>query len=92
MYYFCLNYDFTTRDKGSGRPSLVKSDLLTVEMPVPEINEQRRLVSEIERLNSLLAEVFSIYEKKLDCLDELKKSILNKAFTGELTKSKGIAA
>tara|TARA_R110002126_G_scaffold270430_1_gene414222 strand:+ start:9621 stop:10796 length:1176 start_codon:yes stop_codon:yes gene_type:complete len=92
LYYFCLNYDFTTRDKGSGRPSLVKSDLLTVEMPVPEINEQRRLVSEIERLNSLLAEVFSIYEKKLDCLDELKKSILNKAFTGELTKSKGIAA
>lgn len=92
LYYFCLSYDFTKRDKGSGRPSLVKSDLLKVVMPVPEIDEQRRLVSEIERLNSLLAKVFSIYEKKLDCLDELKKSILHKAFTGELTKSKGIAA
>ena len=92
LYYFCLSYDFTQRDKGSGRPSLVKSDLLTMVMPVPDIDEQRRLVSEIERLNSLLAEVFSICEKKLDCLDELKKSILHKAFTGELTKSKGIAA
>ena len=43
LYYFCLSYDFTKRDKGSGRPSLVKSDLLTVVMPVPEIDEQRRL-------------------------------------------------
>ncbi len=34
----------------------------------------------------------AIYENKLASLDELKKSLLQKAFSGELTKGKGIAA
>ena len=34
----------------------------------------------------------NVYQRKLKSLDELKKSLLQKAFTGELTKSKGMAA
>ena len=87
LYYFCLSYDFTKRDKGSGRPSLVKSDLLTITMPVPELDKQKVVVQEIERIDGYLSEVLTIYKKKLDFLDELKKSILQKAFSGEFTAS-----
>ena len=39
------------------------------------------------------AQLESFYRNKLSCLDELKKSLLQKAFTGELTnKNKGQAA
>ena len=34
LFYFCKNFDFTKLDKGSGRPSLVKSDLLKIKMPL----------------------------------------------------------
>jgi type I restriction enzyme S subunit len=92
LYYFCLSYDFTKRDKGSGRPSLVKSDLLTITMPVPELDKQKVVVQEIERIDGYLSEVLTIYKKKLDFLEDLKKSILQKAFSGELTKNKVEAA
>lgn len=85
LYFFCLSYDFTQRDKGSGRPSLVKKDLLTMTMPVPDKATQ---ISTIKVCNELLQAVESIEEKytyKLNKMEELKKSILNKAFTGELT-------
>lgn len=52
---------------------------------IPPYTEQERIVA---KLNALLAETTkleAIYEQKLTDLEELKKSILDKAFKGELT-------
>lgn len=56
-----------------------------VNIPLPSLPEQKAIV---QNLNSLAAEtkkLETIYQQKLDDLEELKKSILQKAFSGELT-------
>jgi type I restriction enzyme S subunit len=92
LYFFCLSYDFTARDKGSGRPSLVKKDLLTMVMPIPTLNVQNQTVEECENLKQGLFDIETNYLKKLDSLEELKKSILQKAFAGELTANSSALA
>ena len=39
LFYFCVHFNFMPLDKSTGRPSLAKSDLLKIEMPVPSIDD-----------------------------------------------------
>lgn len=84
LYYFCCSYDFTKEDKGSGRPSLVKSDLLKLTIPLPSLTIQIEIVEKIDTLKIEIQQLQSKYQQKLRDLEELKRSILNKAFEGEL--------
>jgi type I restriction enzyme S subunit len=56
---------------------------LTINYPKSR-TEQKQIVSKIESLKEETAKLEKIYCRKLDDLDELKKSILHKAFNGEL--------
>ncbi|MDA9951945.1 restriction endonuclease subunit S [Chitinophagales bacterium] len=49
LHYFCLSFDFTELDKGSGRPSLVKSDLLKVQIPLPPLHQQKQIVATLDK-------------------------------------------
>ncbi|KRS22154.1 hypothetical protein AAY72_04975 [Alishewanella sp. WH16-1] len=73
-------------------PSMSISHLASLNIPIPPKEDQDEIVKKINYLKLKCEELESIYRKKIANLDELKKSILQKAFTGELTKSKGIAA
>ena len=70
------------------------SRLKKVDISFPgEIEEQRQIVRLLDRLQSETQRLESIYQQKLDALAELKQSILQKAFAGELTSnSKEVAA
>ena len=52
---------------------------------IPSYQVQNELVIQIKEIESNIHQVISIYEEKLASIDELKKSILQKAFSGELT-------
>ena len=45
LHYFCISYDFSEHNKGTTIPSLVKSDLLQISIPVPPLPEQQRIVA-----------------------------------------------
>jgi type I restriction enzyme S subunit len=45
LHYFCLSFDFTTLNKGTTIPSLVKSDIAEIEIPLPPLAEQKRIVA-----------------------------------------------
>ncbi len=51
---------------------------------IPSIEMQNSYYLEIEQLNELLNNLQTHYQQKLNNLEELKKSILQKAFRGEL--------
>ncbi|MFT7003859.1 MAG: type I restriction enzyme S subunit [Sulfurimonas sp.] len=53
-------------------------------IPFPKFKQQEKIVTKIELVLTQTKKLESIYEKKLQDLDELKKSILQKAFNGEL--------
>ncbi len=66
--------------------------LKEIEVPVLKIEEQVRILSKLKRLFKKCKSIEDMYAKKLESLDELKKSLLQKAFSGELTKAEGHAA
>ena len=51
-------------------------------------NQQANIVRELDELYSETQRLKTIYQQKLTALNELKQSILHKAFTGELTADK----
>ena len=76
----------TLIDGGNGANirSLNQGTLSSVVIPLPPIEIQQRLINEIEAMHSKTAYLADIASRKLTALDELKKSLLNQAFTGQL--------
>ena len=53
-------------------------------IPLPPISEQQSIVAKLDALSTETKKFEAIYNQKLADLEELKKSILQKAFEGEL--------
>ena len=53
LYYFCLFYDFEIHNKAVTIPSLVKSDLEKIVLPVPPIKLQNKFAERIEKIAKL---------------------------------------
>ena len=60
-----------------------KWEKLTINYPTSE-KEQQTIVAKLDALSAETKKLEAIYQQKLADLDELKKSILQKAFNGEL--------
>jgi type I restriction enzyme S subunit len=68
---------------------LYNDDLRRIKISYPKSKEnQRVIVQKINELSEKIKRLESIYHQKLNDLEELKKSILQKAFNGELKTSK----
>jgi type I restriction enzyme, S subunit len=81
--------------KGTGATVLgIKSSLLKkIEIYFPKaIKEQQEIVQKLNALSVETKKLEIIYERKLSSLEELKKSILQKAFKGELKTTEPIPA
>jgi type I restriction enzyme S subunit len=59
-------------------------DLRVLELSLPPIKEQTSLVEKLDALSEETRSLAAIYERKLAALEELKKSLLHQAFSGEL--------
>ncbi|MDY0016385.1 MAG: restriction endonuclease subunit S [Candidatus Delongbacteria bacterium] len=66
------------------QPNLSVNDLRNTPIPLPPLKEQQRIVSKLDALSEQTKKLEAVYAKKIADLDELKKSILQKAFRGEL--------
>jgi type I restriction enzyme S subunit len=79
-------------EAGSTRQAITKAQIenFTVDYPI-QVSEQIELLEGLLSLENQALKVQKVYKNKLASLDELKKSLLQKAFSGELTQSKGIA-
>ena len=65
--------------------------LKTYPIPLPSLQEQQTIVRQLDVLRAETQKLETIYQNKLINLEELKKSILQKAFAGELRTEKAIA-
>ena len=73
---------------GMAQPKLNQTMLNKIPIPYPTLVEQKSIVNKIEMLSIETQKLEAIYQQKLNDLEELKKSILEKAFNGELKTSK----
>lgn len=70
------------------QPNLSINDLKNMPVPCPPLKDQQTIVRQLDALRAETQKLEAVYQKKIADLEELKKSILQKAFAGELTESK----
>ncbi len=69
---------------GSGVGNLNVGTVREFPIHLPQLAEQRYIVSQLDDLREETQRLARIYERKLAALEALKKSLLHQAFTGEL--------
>lgn len=83
--FLCIKYDyFQSRSSGAAIPGISREDVLELSCPAPPLDRQRQRVGEIGSLTDRMRRFELILQRKLAALDELKKSLLHQAFTGNL--------
>jgi type I restriction enzyme S subunit len=60
--------------------------LKTYPIPLPPLKEQKSIVQKLDALSAETKKLEAIYQAKINDLEELKKSVLQKAFSGELSE------
>ncbi len=70
---------------GIGISSLNQKGLSLIKLDFPSLQKQKNIVSKIDDFREETQYLETIYKRKIESLQELKQSILQKAFTGELT-------
>lgn len=76
---------------GMAQPKLNQTMLNKIPIPFPPLKEQQTIVQKLDALLAETKKLETIYQQKINDLEELKKSVLQKAFNGELKTSKTIA-
>jgi type I restriction enzyme S subunit len=82
LKYVIGGIDFT--HSGSSIPQLTVPMIKEYLISYPSLKDQQTIVSKLDALREQTKKLEAVYEKKLQDLEELKKSVLSKAFSGEL--------
>lgn len=69
---------------GMAQPKLNQAMLNKIPIPFPSIPEQQTIVQKLDALSTETKRLEAIYQQKIADLEELKKSVLQKAFNGDL--------
>lgn len=77
---------FREKQYGLTKVGLNFDDIRSLEIPLPPLEEQRRIVAEVERRLSVAREVESVVEKALVRASRLRQAVLKSAFEGRLVR------
>lgn len=88
LYYWILSPQAISQANetaiGAAQKTVSLKSLRNFSFPNIPLNEQQTIVRQLDALRAETQKLESVYQKKIDDLEELKKSILQKAFAGEL--------
>ena len=71
-------------ENGAAQPNLGAKSVAKYPISLPTLAEQKRIVEKLDSLREETQRLESLYQRKLAALDELKKSLLHRAFSGQL--------
>ena len=88
ILYLMRRFENEISSKGTGTTfdAITGNQLKTFEIPVPPLEEQRRIVAKIEMLFTQLDAAVDILKKAQGQLQRYRRSILKAAFEGKLTR------
>jgi type I restriction enzyme S subunit len=70
---------------GSAIPQLTVPMIKEYSIPLPLLKDQHLIVRQLDALRAETQKLEAVYQKKIADLEELRKSVLEKAFSGRLT-------
>ena len=86
VYYFIKQFNLKRFSSGSGVPTLNRNFVHDeIVCSTDNLKVQKQIINQLNQLTIKTQKIQSKYNQKLTSLEELKKSILQKAFSGELT-------
>ena len=89
VFYFLQTDGFNEKmeklQKGASYPAVTDGEVMSQIIPYPKsLTGQKSIVTKLDALSAETKKLEAIYLQKLADLDELKKSVLEKAFSGDL--------
>ena len=87
LYFFCVHYDFDKLNTTVTIPSLTKANLLKIEIDVPNIEEQKKIV---EKLDSIV-ELVRLQKEQIEQMDTLIKSRFVEMFGDPEINQRGLS-
>jgi type I restriction enzyme, S subunit len=81
LYYYCISFDFSALNRGTTIPSLVKSELLGISIPLPPLPEQHRIVAILDAAFDHIANARANCEANLLNARAIFESHLQAVFT-----------
>lgn len=89
LFHLLLSKNFTdyaiTGSARAGMPKVNREHLFEYRVWLPDVPQQQQLASKLDALHPEIQRLEVVYRQKLTALDDLKKSLLHQAFTGQLT-------
>ena len=82
--YNCL--DLTEYITGSAQPKLNAKNLSSIKIPLPPLEEQERIVKKLDSMLGRINEAKELIAQAKETFENRRASILNLAFSGELTR------
>lgn len=73
---------------GMAQPKLNQAALNSILIKMPSLEKQKEIVEKLDAMQEETRQLEQIYQQKILLAEELKQSILQKAFSGELTREK----
>lgn len=88
LFYLVKSSAFTNHllgvQTGIGVPHISGKQILDFNFNRPSLKDQQTIIRQLDALRAETQKLEAVYQKKIADLEELKKSILQKAFAGEL--------
>jgi type I restriction enzyme, S subunit len=76
-----------SQGKGSAQDNINMGTFKDLVSPFPcDLEVQKNIVKKLDLFSSAKQKLEAIYQRKLEALAELKQSIMQKAFTGQLSQ------
>lgn len=86
LYYALNSVDRSKIVTGSAQPQVTINNAVELQLPLPPLNEQHRIVNKIEELFTKLDAGVASLKKAQQLLKQYRQSVLKAAFEGKLTE------
>ena len=83
LYYLLLLMDLPSLAKGV-KPGINRNDVYALQATEPPLDEQKRIVAKLDSMRVKTSEMVAAYDAKLTAAKNLRQSILEAAFAGDL--------
>lgn len=84
LFYYLRSIEGTWKGKGSTFKAIKKKDLQNLRVPLPPLQEQKRIVARIEKFLSRVNKAKKLHEETGKILENISRVVLHRAFKGEL--------
>jgi type I restriction enzyme S subunit len=92
LYFLRTQTDqFRGVNQGAAQPNLNTTIIKAINVPLPPVAEQERIVAEVERRLSVVEELSALVTANLQRATRLRQAILQKAFEGKLVANDEVA-